>query len=484
MREATTEAGWGALLAPRLALTLSVLLGGVLLHSMNVLVTATLLPSIVAELGGANLMSWPTTAFVASSIIAASGTSLASGRFGNRRAFSGGAVIYAAGSMICAFAPSMGFVIAGRFVQGLGGGLLSALAYVLVRNSFPEGLWPRVFGLLAGVWSITVLIGPLVGGVFASYGHWRGAFFTVASIGCLLSAGARFTLPADRRSDEAPGRTFPAGRVALICGAIAFLSAASVTTGLAIRAMLITATVVAFVLMMRIDRRAAAPLLPSDAFSLRSRTGAGLWMVLLMSIGYSPLAIYAPLFLQRLHGVSPLSAGYMVALASLAWTTAALSVASLSEEWPPRLIIMGPSAMGAGLAGVGLLMAPGPVPALIPPIVLIGAGIGVAWAFVLQRVMSGAKGGEENIAAASAATVQQAGIALGAAIAGLVANASGLDNGLDPGSVLLASLWVPLALVAAPLAACAIGMRLNLMVPRAPERGLAVAGNGGVESRL
>jgi MFS family permease len=483
MREAATEAGWRALLAPRLALTLSVLLGGVLLHSMNVLVTATLLPSIVAELGGANLMSWPTTAFVASSMIAASGTSLVSGRFGNRRAFSGGAVIYAAGAVLCGSAPWMGFVIAGRFVQGLGGGLLSALAYVLVRNSFPERLWPRVFGLLAGVWSITVLIGPLVGGVFASYGHWRGAFFTVASIGCLLSAGARFTLPADRRSDEAPGRTFPAGRVALICGAIAFLSA-SVTTGLAIRAMLITATVVAFVLMMRIDRRAAAPLLPSDAFSLRSRTGAGLWMVLLMSIGYSPLAIYAPLFLQRLHGVSPLSAGYMVALASLAWTTAALSVASLSEEWPPRLIIMGPSAMGVGLAGVGLLMAPGPVPALTLPIVLIGAGIGAAWAFVLQRVMSGAKEGEENIAAAASATVQQAGIALGAAIAALVANASGLDNDLDPGSVLRASLWVPLALVAAPLAACAIGLRLNLMVPRAPERGLAVAGNGGVESRL
>jgi MFS family permease len=79
MREPTTEAGWRALLAPRLVLILCVLLGGVLLHSMNVLITATLLPSIVAELGGANLMSWPTTAFVASSIIAASDTSLVSG---------------------------------------------------------------------------------------------------------------------------------------------------------------------------------------------------------------------------------------------------------------------------------------------------------------------------------------------------------------------------------------------------------------------
>jgi len=468
--EVTTEAVWRALLVPQLVLILCVLLGGVLLHSMNVLITATLLPSIVGELGGANLMSWPTTAFVASSIIAASGTSLVSGRFGNRRAFSGGAVVYAAGAVLCAGAPSIGFVIAGRFVQGMGGGLLSALAYVLVRSAFPEPLWPKVFGLLAGVWSVTVLIGPLIGGVFASYGHWRSAFVMVAGIGCLLGAAALLTLPADRQSDHAVGGTFPAGRIALICGAIALLSATSAATGLAVEAMLIAATVVAFVLMMRTDRRASSPLLPSDAFSLRSGTGAGLWMILLMSVGYSPLAIYGPLFLQRLHGVSPLGAGYMVALASLAWTTAALSVTSLSEEWPPRLIIMGPSAMGAGLAGMGVLMAPGPVAALVPPIVLIGAGIGAAWAFVLQYVMRGAKGGEENIAAASAATVQQAGIALGAATAGLVANASGLDNGLDPGSVLRASLWVPLALVAAPLAAAAIGVRLNRMSYALPSK--------------
>src|SRR5215472_12994989 len=155
------------LLAPRLALPLSVLLGGVLLHSMNVLITATLLPSIVADVGGANLMSWPTTAFLASSIAAATATGIVSSAVGNRRAFSSGALIYAAGAVLCALAPSIGIVIAGRFVQGLGGGLLSALAYILVRNVFPELLWPRVFGLLAGVWSVTVLIGPLIGGVFA-----------------------------------------------------------------------------------------------------------------------------------------------------------------------------------------------------------------------------------------------------------------------------------------------------------------------------
>src|ERR1700719_1117803 len=154
MRERLIEPSWRALLVAQLALPLSVLLGGVLLHSMNVLVTATLLPSIVADIGGSSLMSWATTAFVASSIVAATSTAMVSGAVGNRRAFCGGAMIYAAGAVLCALAPSIGLVIAGRFVQGLGGGLLSALAYILVRTVFPEVLWPRVFGLFAGVWSV------------------------------------------------------------------------------------------------------------------------------------------------------------------------------------------------------------------------------------------------------------------------------------------------------------------------------------------
>jgi MFS family permease len=460
VRERLTELGWSALLTPRLALPLGLLLGGVLLHSMNVLVTATLLPSIVADIGGSNLMSWPTTAFVASSIVAATSSGVVSSAVGNRRAFCAGAVIYAAGAVLCALAPSIGLVITGRFVQGLGGGLLSALAYILVRTVFPEVLWPRVFGLFAGVWSVSVPTGPLIGGLFAGYGNWRGAFFAITGVGVLLGVVAWFILPANVASGDATKPKVPGLRVALICAAIALLSLASVLVGPAIKSAFIVAAIGTFVLMFRIDRGATVALLPSDAFSLRSATGAGLWMVWLLSIAYSPLAIYAPLFLQRLHALNPLTAGYMVAGASLAWTAAALTVASLSDEWPRRLIVAGPIAMAVGLLGVGLLMAPGPVVALLLPISLIGIGIGVCWAFIAQLIMTGAKHGEENIAAASVATVQQAGIAFGAAIAGLVANASGLGDGLHPSSVLRAAFWVPMAFVAAPLAASMIGMRL------------------------
>jgi len=466
---------WSALLVPRLILPLAVLLGGNLLHSMNVLITATLLPSIVADIGGSDLMSWPTTAFVAASIIAATGTAVISKAVGNRQAFCGGAIIYATGSVLCALAPSFILIIGGRFVQGLGGGLLAGLAYILVRSLFAEPLWPRVLGLLASVWSVTVLVGPLIGGVFAGYGYWRGAFFAVAGLGGLLAIGAFIIFPASAVDDEPHEHRFPFFRVVLICAYIVFLSLASVFVAPAIKGASIMAAIGAFVLMLRIDREAVAPLLPSDAFSLQSATGTALWMVLLLSVAYSPLAIYVPLFLQRLHGVNPLIAGYMVAGASLAWTSAALAVASLTEEWPRRLIVTGPIAMSGGLLGVTALMVPGPVVGLIPAIALIGIGIGASWAFIVQRVMSGAKSGEETVAAASVATVQQVGFALGAATAGLIANVSGLVDGLQTDSLRRAAFWVAMLFAAAPLAASALGVRLNFIIERSVRRSTLAA---------
>src|SRR5262252_2332487 len=92
--------GWRALLEPEWLPPLAVLAGGTLLHSMNVLLLATVLPTVVGELGGAALMHWPTTAFLASSIVAATCTGLLTAVAGPGRAFSAGAVIFGAGALL------------------------------------------------------------------------------------------------------------------------------------------------------------------------------------------------------------------------------------------------------------------------------------------------------------------------------------------------------------------------------------------------
>ena len=181
-RRKRSKTGWSALLRPAWLPAVSVLVGGVLLHSMNVLMLATVLPSVVDDLGGAALMSWTSSAFLASSIVAATCTGYLTAILGARTVFCTGALIFGLGALTCALAPTMGQVVAGRFVQGFGGGLLTAMAYVLVRSTFPENLWARGFALLSGAWSMSILVGPLVGGVFARYGDWRGAFFAVTAI--------------------------------------------------------------------------------------------------------------------------------------------------------------------------------------------------------------------------------------------------------------------------------------------------------------
>jgi MFS family permease len=461
MQQGVGQEGWRSLLRREWLPTLAVLLGGVLLQSMSVLMLTTVLPSIVGELGGVAMLSWPTTAFLASSIVAASCAGMLASAVGARAAYCAGVALFGLGALLCSLAPTMSWIVAGRLIQGFGGGLEAAAAYVAVRATFPEAVWSRTIALMSTSWSMSVLIGPLVGGMFARFGSWRSAFVATAVTAGILAVGAFFILPPATSMRRTPASGVPADRVALICLAIAATSSASIVMSPLLKAALICGALMALVVMLRLDRVAPNPLLPNDAFSLRTPTGVGLWAALLLCITYSPLQIYVPIFLQQLHGFDPLAAGFTVASASLGWTAGSLVTAGASESQRDRLILSGPAVMAVSLMAIAWLT-PGPhTLLLIPAIVLLGIGIGQCWPFVAQRVMAGANAGEEAIAASSVPTVQQTGFALGAALAGLVANASGLEAGIADAGMLRAAFWVPASFVVAAVLAILAGLRLR-----------------------
>jgi MFS family permease len=456
--------GWSILLRREWLGPLAVLLGGILLHSMNVLMLATVLPTVVDELGGAALMSLPSTAFLASSIIAATCAGLGTATFGARNTYCVGAAVFAAGAILIALAPAMDWVIAGRFVQGFGGGLIAGVAYVLVRSTFPEAAWARVIALLSGMWSVAILVGPLAGGVFAKYGQWRGSFVMVAAIAVVLALGAFRVLPA-ARSATAKRATFPGARLALMCAAIAISSMAAVVPSPIAKVLLIVLALVFLAAMLRLDRKTPSPLLPSDAFSFATPAGLGLWLLVLVSVAYSPLQIFIPAFLQSLHDLDPLTAGYGVACASLGWTAAALLAAGANELWRGRLIVLGPLIMLVSLVAAGLL-ADLHALLLCAAILGIGIGMGVCWAFIAQRIMSGARKGEEAVAAASVPTTQQMGFALGAALSGLAANAAGFDTGLPREAMAEVAFAVPVSLAVSAALGTLVALRMNLLAAR------------------
>jgi len=351
-----------------------------------------------------------------------------------------------------------------RLIQGFGGGLEGAVAYVLVRGTFPESAWSRTIALMSTIWSMSVMIGPLIGGVFAHFGNWRSAFVTTAAIAVVLATSAFFILPSVTARGTSLLRA-PAGRVALICLAIAATSAASVVAPPLAKSGLIVAAIVSRAVMLRLDRLAATRLLPSDAFSWRTQTGVGLWLALLLCITFSPLQIYVPMFLQQFHGFDPLSAGFAVASASLAWTIASLATAGVPVRWPDRLMLTGPAAMGMSLMAIAFL-APYPAASaflLVSAIAVLGAGIGQCWPFVAHRIMDNAKEGNEVVAASSVPTVQQMGFAFGAAIAGLIANASGLSAAIPDEGMARTAFWVPASFAVSAILAFLTGLRLRAL---------------------
>lgn len=460
MDDAADE-GWRSLLRPEWMATLAVLLSGVLLQSMNVLMLSTVLPTIVGELGGVAMMSWPTTAYLASSITAATCAAMLATMLGVRTTYCTGVTIFGAGALLCSLAPTMDWVVAGRLVQGFGGGLEAAVAYVVVRRTLPEPVWPRAIALLSGMWSVSVLLGPLVGGIFARLGNWRGAFIAVAAVAALLTAGAFVVLRSAVAEHKGPVPPVPAARVALICAAIAATSAVSSIEWPVAKAGMICGAILCLALMLRLNREAPMALLPRDAFSLRTPTGVGLWLVLLLCITFSPLQLYVPILLQRLHGLDALAAGYAVAGASLGWTAASVASAGAAGIWRDRLMLAGPAVMGAGLMGIALLMPESTSSALYFAIAVVGIGIGQCWPFVAHRVMSGARPGDETVAASSVPTVQQMGFALGAALAGLAANASGLADAVTDQGLRDAAFWVPASFVLPAALACLASLRLS-----------------------
>jgi MFS family permease len=453
--------GWQSLLRPEWMLMLAILLSGVLLQSMNVLMLATVLPSIVGELGGVTMLSWPTTAFLSSSIVAASCAGMLTAVIGGRTAYCAGVTIFGLGALLCSLATTMGWIVTGRFFQGFGGGLEAAVAFVMVRRTFPESIWPRTIALMSTSWSMSVLLGPLVGGMFARFGSWRSAFIATTVVAGLLAVGAFFILPPASPQGRAQAPPVPAVRVALICAAIAAMSSASIVLSPLAKAGLIAVAIAALAAMLRLDRAASPPLLPRDAFSLHTPTGVGLWLALLVCVTFSPLQIYMPMFLQHLHGLDPLAAGFAVASASLGWTIASLTTAGATGPWPGRLMSAGPTVMGIGLMAIALL-APRPETLLvIPAIVVLGIGMGQCWPFIAHSIMSGAEAGDEAVAAASVPTIQQMGFALGAALAGLVANVSGLSAGSADEGMMHAAFWVPASFVVPAIAAGLMSLRLR-----------------------
>jgi MFS family permease len=458
---------WSALFrGPNLARSV-VLTGGAAIHALSIRVVVTVLPVAVNEIGGLRFFAWTMTVAMVSAIWGSVlAPPLAVSR-GLRAAYYIALALFVVGSGTCATSPTMAVFLAGRLLQGLGGGLLTALAYTTISRVFPGNLHPRAIAMLSGIWGVASLSGPLLGGILTGWGLWRWAFWIDVPLAAAVGAVARQT--SLTRAGEASGRASASapiafGRLALLGGsvfavAIGGLSGGALTSGIGIA---VAATLL--VIMLRVDSGAARcvggrRLMPGGAFDPRTPVGAVSLVIALIG-GCTMAVVYVPYVVTRVGMHSVITAGYLTALLPLSWAVAALASASAGDRWADRLIVSGPIIVSLGLVLTGSALATGSLAFIAVALALVGAGIGAPWAYLGSLLVEFADGAERDAAAAFISTTALLSQAFGAAFSGTVANIAGFgDPALGPAGIVNAALWLFLAISLFPAAALPAAIR-------------------------
>lgn len=424
--ETATAGSWRELLGPKYLGASTVLAGGVALYATNEFLTISLLPSAVTDIGGGRLYAWVTTVYLVASVMAATTVSAMVARFGPRQAYVLGFSVFALGSVVCALAPTMEVMLAGRVVQGAAGGTLAGLGYAVINTALPQSLWPKASALVSAMWGVGTLLGPSSGGLFAQLGVWRWAFGALAILTVAVMVLVPLSLPGRSADHVRVPLRIPVWSLMILGSAAMAISVAGIQRSVPLMVMLLAGGVALVGVFVVVDRRMSVSVLPQTAY------GPGPFKWIYVTLGVLMAAtmadMYVPLYGQRLAGLVPLTAGFLAVALSVGWTVSEIVSASVTTPARVvRIVAVAPLVMGIGLGAAALSQVDGASPAVVGvwalSLLVTGIGVGMAWphlsVWAMGRVDDPAEG---TVAAAAINTVQLICGAFGAGLAGIVVN--------------------------------------------------------------
>ena len=449
---ATTRVDWRALWESGDLFRFSFISCGILLHATNETMIATIMPAMVNDLAGVQLVGWSLAVYELGAITAGAAAGRLVSYVTLRTNMAVAALLYAAGAMICATSPAMPVFLAGRLVEGLGGGALVSLAFVAVERLFERAIWPQLFAVISAVWGVAAFTGPLFGALIAQALSWRWAFGLFSLAGLAMAAASFAVLGARSagiaRSSLVKPPSFPLAPLGCLAIAVTLIASAGVSIAPLRSSLLLAAGLAGLMLFFALDARLpASRLFPSRPFDWASKVGSGMIFVAAFSVATCTFAVYGPLILTSLHGISVLTSGYIIAAESISWSILSILVANARPHRERLIIVSGAVMIAAGVSGFAWTVPAGSIPLILACAVLQGGGFGIAYPFVTRIVVAAAPEDERTIAASAVPTMQRIGYAVGAALCGIVANASGFSQGLSGETAAGVAKWLFLAFV-------------------------------------
>ncbi|MBL7498413.1 DHA2 family efflux MFS transporter permease subunit [Frankia sp. CNm7] len=345
-------------------------------------------------------------------------------RFGRRRIFRIGLVLFSAGSLLCSLAPTLGWLIAFRMVQAVGGSMLNPVAMGIITNTFTDRRErARAIGIWGGVIGLSMAVGPVLGGLLVQGVSWRSIFWINVPVGIAALVLTTLYVP---ESKAATARRFdPLGQllVAATLGSLTYAIIEAPAAGWTSTQSIVSFSIAAAALagLVGCESRRDEPLL--DLRFFRSAPFAGATAIAACAFAAMGGFLFLnTLYLQNVRGYSALHAGLMMLpMAAVTAPTAPLSGRLVANHGPrPSLLIAGVALPASGV----LLAFVGPdtsLAQLICAYVLFGLGFGMVNAPITNTAVSGMPLAQAGVAGAVASTSRQVGMTLGVAVFGSVA---------------------------------------------------------------
>jgi len=396
------------------------------------LVVNIALPTISRDLDArATQLQWVISAYTlvfASLQITAGGLG---DRFGRKRWFMIGLVIFTSVSAIAAFSNSMDMLIAMRALQGLGAALIMPLSLSLISNAFPPEERGRAIGIWSAVSVSSIALGPVIGGAIVEYFSWGWIFLINVPIGILALLVTQAVVRESRDESGTVATDIP-GTV-LITAGIASLTWALIQAGERgwtdtwIIAAFIAAAIILPVFVW-VELHTERPMIPMSFFRSRTFVGANVdsFMIAFLITGVS---FFLTLYQQNIHGFSPIRTGLaLVPMVAMMMIFSPLSGSMVNKMGPRKLISFGMIVTGIGtalflVAGVGV-----PYWQILPAFLVMGFGMSFIWAPMTTAVLNSVSSEKSGVASAVNGALREIGTAFGVALLGTLANRAYQSN--------------------------------------------------------
>jgi MFS family permease len=443
------------------------------LYALHGLAVVTVLPVVSEALAGRALYGAALAAYLVASLIGLAIAGSAGDRHGLARPFATGLGLFALGILGSAAAPSMPAFVAARALEGLGGGMLSAVLYATVNRAYPEAQRARVLAWLTSAWVIPGLAAPPVAGLVAETIGWRAVFLGllpgVAVCGALvlptlIAAMPQVPIAAMPQVPIAAMPQVPRGEpgagvlrrsLQLAAGAAGLLLAAHADAAS-------PAVIAGGAAGIALALPALRALLPAGTLRAARGLPAAVATKTLFVFAFFAADSFLPLALVDVHGTSAAFAGLLLTTGALSWTTGALIQARAAQRAAaPTLAGIGAALLLLGLAmSAGALAESAPIALAFAGWMLAGLGMGVGDNTANATAMALTPEGREGATSTALGMCDAIGVSLATGLGGAVI-AAGERAGAGTGAS-LAPVWI-----LAAAGACAIAFSAARMAPGA-----------------